>query len=92
MSVYVLVFNYVNVDSGEFNTQVLGVYESYSQAEKRMLREIDIIHKEELTNYYDLEEEDFVEGDMSWSIWEKNEYAMLHWDLIIEEQEIQTEE
>ena len=37
---------------------------------------------------YDTEEEDYVEGDMSWSIWEKEQYMSHHCDIKIQECEI----
>ena len=87
MTVYVLVSNYVNVDSGDFKTEVIGVYESFGDAHERMLKEMNDVRCD--LAYVDLEETDFVEGDMEWSIWEKEEYPMLHVDLIIQEMTVE---
>lgn len=85
-NVYVLVSNYVNVDSGDFSTEVIGVYSTFDKAHQRMLKEMNQARCD--MAYVDLEEEEFVDGDMSWSIWEKENYPSLHCDLIIVEKEI----
>jgi len=84
MTVFVLICGYTNVDSGDFSTSVIGVFDSYENAYKMMVKEIESTRKD--YEGYDTEEENFVEGDMSWSIWEKGEYPSHHCGLsIIEE-------
>lgn len=82
MEVYVLVCNSVNVDGGDFVTEVIGVYKTFGQAQKVMEQHMVDIRNE--FDYCDFEEEEYVDGDMSWSIWEREEYASNHCDLIIE--------
>lgn len=82
MEVYVLVCNSVNVDGGDFTTEVVGVYQEFAQALKVMKQYMKHIREE--FEDYDFEEEKYVDGDMSWSIWEKEQYASNHCDLIIE--------
>ena len=84
MTVFVLICGYTNVDSGDFSTSVIGVFNSYENAYKMMVAEIESTRKD--YECYDTEEEQFVEGDMSWSIWQKGEYASNHCDLIISEE------
>ena len=84
MTVFVLICGYTNVDSGDFSTSVIGVFDSYENACKMMVKEIESIRKD--YEGYDTEEENFVEGDMSWSIWEKGEYPSNHCDLIMSEE------
>ena len=85
LKVYVLVCNYLNVDSGDCNTEILGVYEDFGLAQYQMERHMVDIRNE--FGYCDVEESDYVDGDMSWSIWEKGEYMSHHCDLIIEEKD-----
>lgn len=87
MEVYVLVCNSINVDSGDFVTEVIGVYQEFGKAQEVMERHIIDIRNE--YDYCDTEEEDYVDGDMTWSIWEKGEYASNHCDLIIQCVEIE---
>ena len=85
--VYVLVCNYCCVDSGDFDTEVIGVYDSYDKAKKVMDRNIVDIRNE--FDYCDVEEDN--EGAVSgtWSIWEQGEYATHHCDLLIQVKEVQ---
>ena len=72
MKVFVLMSTYIDVDSGEYESRVDGVYESVEDANKQMQQEI----KDTRTDFknYDTEEDNYVEGDMTWSIWEKDCY------------------
>ena len=79
--VFILVATYVDVDSGNFMTDVIAVYDNYEMAQEQMKREIESTRKD--FENYDYEEENFVDGDMSWSIWEKDEYPSHHCDLQI---------
>lgn len=81
MLVYVLTSTYVCVDSGDFETRVDGVYEDIDKALEQMKQEI----KDARTDFkdYDTEEDNYVEGDTSWSIWEKAEYMSHHCDIKI---------
>lgn len=87
MSVYVLTSNYVCVDSGEYESRVDGVYENIEDALKQMEQEIKDTRNDFV--YCDTEEDAYVEGDMSWSIWEKGEYVSHHCDIQITECEVQ---
>ena len=82
--VWVLILNYVCVDSGDFTTTVIGVYKNFKDAHQRLMVESNNIREE--MSYVDLEEE---ETDMSLSIYEKDEYPSFHCDLIIESKDIQ---
>ena len=83
MFVYVLTSTYAYVDSGDCESCVVGVYESIGDALEQMEQEI----KDARTDFkkYDTEEDDYVEGDMSWSIWEKGKYISHHCDIEITE-------
>lgn len=88
MEVYVLIKNDLDVDGGIFETEVVGVYETFSQAERKM----QVLMNEARDSFeekYDIEQDEYVEGDMSWSIWELGEYATNHIDLIIQCKEIE---
>ena len=89
MIVYVLTSTYVCVDSGDYDNRVDGVYESVDKALEHMKREIEETRKD--FEDYDYEEDNYVEGDMNWSIWEKEEYASHHCDIQITECEVQKE-
>ena len=89
MVVYVLTSTYICVDSGDYESRVDGVYENVDKALKQMAQEIE----DTRTDFkdYDTEEDNYVEGDMSWSIWEKEQYMSHHCDIQITEQEVQRE-
>ena len=86
MLVYVLTSTYVCVDSGDYESHVDGVYENIEDALKQMKQEI----KDTRLDFedYDTEEDTYVDGDMNWSIWEKEEYMSHHCDIQITECEI----
>ena len=87
MTVYVLVKNDLDVDKGTFDTTVIGVYERLSMAETEFKAQM-VEAKQDFQNY-DYEQTDYVEGDMSWSIWELGEYVSNHIDLIIQEMTVE---
>lgn len=82
--VYVLMYDYVNVDSGDFNTDVIGVYQEIEPAQEQMRKEIKDL-KEDF-KYVDYEQE---LGDNSYAIWEKENWASYHCQLIIRRTELQ---
>ena len=75
MTVYVLTSHYIDVDSGDYNSEVIGVYEDIDDATKDMKQAI----KDTKCDFQDedYETSDYVDGDMSWSIWHK-EYEMTY--------------
>lgn len=87
MLVYVLTSTYICVDSGDCESRVDGVYEDIEKARNQMEQEIE----EARTDFanYDTEEDNYVEGDMGWSIWEKEQYMSHHCDIQITECEVQ---
>ena len=90
MKVYVLVESWL-LDDGEWSgLSVRNVFETYHQAYDYFLFAIGQakIDMEDL----ETEEDEFVEGSMCWSIWEKGEYCYNHIDLKIEEKEVIMEE
>lgn len=87
MKVYVVVSHYHNVDSGESETMVERVFEDIVQAQAYMGERIK--EERENLNHLDCEEDNYVEGDMSWSIWEKEQYMSHHCDIQIAESEVQ---
>ena len=86
MTVYVVKSTYIDVDSGDFESRVEGVFENIEGAHTLMVNLIkDTRHD---FKDYDTEEEDYVDGDMSWSIWEKEYYMSHHCDITISECEV----
>ena len=69
-------------DSGECGNDV----KVFQEAEKA-LEEMKTEMANARTDFSDLttEEDDYVEGDMSWSIWEEGEYCYNHIDITITE-------
>lgn len=84
MKVYVLVEDYVNVDAGDFATNILGVYESKDKAKKKFNKEKREIVKEFESCDYEMEESETV-----FSIWETGEWATYHDTMMIVEKEIE---
>jgi len=84
MKVYVLAHTY-QCDCGDFGTEI-EVFETIEKATK-VFKEL---MKQAKIDFKDLETEqdNYVDGDMSWSIWEKEEYAYNHIDLMIFEREV----
>lgn len=89
MKVYVLVKNW-QMDCGDCGLNVVKVFETYQQAYDCLL----VKRKQAKIDMEDLETEEdtLVEGDMCWSIWEKDKYCYNHIDLKIEEKEVIMEE
>ena len=83
MKVYVLVCNYANVDSGDFNTEVIGVYDNFDKAQKIMEQ-----HKKEIRNDYDYCDVEENESDGYWSICEQGYWVSNHCTLSIQVKEI----
>lgn len=83
--VYVLTVNWQR-DSGECGSAV-AVYSTIERANKAFLQEI----KDARKDFSDLETEEsgLIQGDMSWSIWEKDEYCYNHCDISIWEREVE---
>ena len=87
MKVYVLTSSYLNVDGGDCEHGVVGVFVTFEQAQNAMAQEI----KGARTDFEGVgcEEDHYVEGDASWSIWEKG-CCMSHcFDIKITEIEVQ---
>lgn len=84
MFVYVLTCNFIDVDGGTFDTTVIGTFKTIELAQRMLKLEMKKARKD--FKDYDAKEDTFVEGDMSWSIWEDGEYASHHCDLAISEQ------
>lgn len=81
MLVYVLTTNYVYYEESENN--VVGVYQSIEDAYKQMKREMERARDD--FKSFDTEEDSYVEGDMSWSIWEPGNYSRCKIDIQIVE-------
>lgn len=81
MRVYVLICDYVDVDGGTFDTSVVGVWEKFDDAknefEKMMKETIEIFQD------YDYAQSEYVDGDMSWEIWESGSWVPHHCTLQI---------
>ncbi len=86
MTVYVLTSHYIDVDSGDYNSEVIGVYENIDDAQKDLKDNIKWTRSD--FQNYDFEESDFIDGDMSWSIWEKDSEMSHRCELEIKECEV----
>ena len=62
-------------------------YSTIEKAQKQMKEEMETARIDFCR--LDTEEEDYIEGDMSWSIWEKGEYCFNHIDITITECEVE---
>ena len=87
MTVYVLVCDYVDVDGGDFTTDIIGVYKTFEQAQKVMEKSIIEIRNE--FDYCDFEEEKDGAVSGTWSIWENGEYASHHCDMFIQRKKVE---
>ena len=87
MKVYVLTSTCICVDNGDCESRVVGVYENVDKALKQMAQEINGARA--CFEGYDAEEDNYAEGDMNWSIWEKEQYMSHHCDIQIAESEVQ---
>lgn len=86
MSVFVLIENWY-MDSGENGLEVVGVYNTFEKVIKQFkkcMKQIKLDWKD-----IDTEEDSYVDHDMCWSIWEKDNYGFNHYNLKIVEQDIQ---
>ena len=81
MKVYVLTEVW-QIDSGDCGNNVM----VYSDIEKAQ-HDLNLLMEQARKDFHDLETEEteYVDGDMSWSIWEKEEYCYNHIDLTITE-------
>lgn len=78
MTIYVLVIS--SACDGDQNIDVL-TYDSFDKANEKMLEQIELARKD--FEGQQTEEDDYCEGDMSWSIWEDGEYCMNHYSVEI---------
>ena len=85
MEVYVLTIVWQR-DSGDFGSDTK-VFSSFERAQQEM--EIQMESARFDFDDLDTEEDDYVEGDMSWSIWESGEYAYNHCDITIKQCEVE---
>lgn len=81
--VYVLVVS--QACDGDQSIDVL-VFETFDKANELMLKQIKQA-KEEFENV-PTEEDDYVDGDMSWAIWEEGEYCMNHFSVEIYQRQV----
>lgn len=82
--VYVLVEDYTNVDSGDFATNVLGVYQDLEQAKLRLAKE-----KRDIVKHFQHVDYEMEESETVFSIWETGEWATFHDTIMIVEKEIE---
>ena len=87
MTVYVLTIDFVDVDSGDFNVEVQ-TFDTIDKAMTVMVKEMDTT-KKQFEERCDVDQDNFVDGDMSWSIWEKENYPSYHCDFKITECQVQ---
>lgn len=83
MKVYVLTSSYLNVDGGDCEHGVDGVFTTFEQAKNAMERKI-----KDTRAYFegmDCEEKYYIDFDVAWSIWEKGCYMSRHFDIKITE-------
>ena len=83
MLVYVVASKYQNVDSGDSELLIERVFNDFSKAQEYMEERIE--EERQNMNHLDYEEDNYVEGDMSWGIWEKGEYMSCHFEIVIRE-------
>ena len=85
MTVYVLVVSWQR-DSGDFG-QTVSVYDTFEKAQATMREEIKSARRD-FSDISNLEEDDYHDGDMSWTICEEGEYCYNHCDVTIYEREV----
>ena len=85
MTVYVLSVVW-QCDSGECGNDIT-VYSTIEKANKAFLQEIENA-KQDFSGM-EVETTPLATGDMSWSIWEKDEYCYNHIDITIYQREMQ---
>jgi len=86
MQVYIVLVVWQR-DSGECGNEIVGVYDTIEKATQTFIKEI----YQAQVGFRDLttEEDNYVDGDMNWSIWEKGEYCFNHCDVSIIESQVQ---
>lgn len=72
-------------DSGDVGQEVL-VYSDFDQANKEMKKRIKQAKKD--FKDMDTQEDSYCDGDMQWSIWERDNYCYNHIDITIYEREV----
>lgn len=82
----VYVFERINVYDG-FEDTTIRVYADLEKATQILKEQIEMV-KEEFEEC-DYDAENYVEGDMSWTIWEEGEFCMNHVSLTIYEREVE---
>ena len=85
MTVYVLTVVWQR-DSGDCGNEVIGVYQDFELAQRLFKNEMKNAKKD--LEDLDTEEDNYIDGDMSWSIWEEGEYCYNHIDIQITECEV----
>ena len=88
MEIYVLTQTNVDVDSGDFETQVLCVSADFGKPQ-HILEERQKGLRKFFNERYDYEESNYCEGDMSWEIWQKEFYASNHVSLQITQETLE---
>lgn len=86
MEIFILTISVLNTDSGVCDTYVLGAYDSFEKAQKRMSEEV-VKAREEFAEI-DHTEFPYERDDTSWGIWEKGQYMSNHLELEIHPQKI----
>ena len=85
--VYIITSSYIDVDSGDCDTRVDGVYAKLEEAKEKFDQLVEETRKD--FEPYDYEEDCYgTSFDLSYSIYEKGEYMSHHCDIIITECEI----
>ena len=86
MEIFILTKSVLNTDSGVCDTYVVGAYDSFEKAQKRMSEEV-IKAREEFAGIEN-NEASYAHGDTHWGIWEKGQYMSNHLELEIHPQKI----
>ena len=86
MMTYVLLVSWQR-DSGDCGNEVK-VFSTFEKATDALLDEMNAA-RVDFSDIHETEEDNYHEGDMSWSIWEKEEYCFNHCDIIIFEREVE---
>lgn len=73
-------------DSGDCG-QDIRVFNNLEDAQKVLKQKMEEARED--FSYLDTEEDEFKDGDMSWSIWESQEYCYNHIDLVIYQREVE---
>lgn len=86
MNVFVISCVYQR-DSGDCGNYIVGVFKDFKTAQRILEKEIEYA-KHDIEDITDLEETDYAKGDMTYSIWERENYCYNHIDLKITEMEV----